>query len=138
MVARRRLVVILVLLLGCTTEEWRNADLQLDITGASWDTEEVARLCVVGVGILEEAMAAGRIGYTGVPDDIEITLTVDLLEESDTDGSGVRSGRAGPISFADGDWQTTPWEVCEGDCPACTTAGEREESGGRLLAVRFQ
>jgi hypothetical protein len=127
------------LLAGCTTEEWRNADLQLDIFGASWDTEERARLCVEGVGILEEAMAAGRIGYTGVPDDIEVVLTVDLLDGDDTSSAGLRQGRAGPISFADGDWQGVDWTVCDGDCPACTSGGDaRADAGGLLLAVRFQ
>ena len=131
--------LLALLLIGCTTEEWRNADLQLDIFGASWDTEERARLCVEGVGILEEAMAAGRIGYTGVPDDIEVILTVDLLDDDDTSGVGKRRGRAGPISFADGDWQGVDWEACEGDCPACTSGGDdRAQAGGRLLAVRFQ
>lgn len=139
MVAGRGLSLLALLLVGCTTEEWRNADLQLDIVGASWDTEDRARLCVEGVGILEEAMAAGRIGYTGVPDDIEVVLTVDLLDADDTSGAGVRQGRAGPISFADGDWQSVDWEVCEEDCSGCTSGGEaRAEAGGRLLAVRFQ
>jgi hypothetical protein len=127
------------LLAGCATEEWRSADLQLDISGTDWDTEERARLCVEGVGILEEALAAGRIGFTGVPDDIAVTLTVDILTDADdSDGAGVRRGRAGPVSFAEGDWQAAEWEACEGDCPACTTSGERASFGGRLLAVRFQ
>ena len=136
--AGRRLILQALLLAGCTTEEWRNADHQLDIFGASWDTEERARLCVEGVGILEEAMAVGRIGYTGVPEDIEVVLTVDLLDEDDTSGAGLRRGGAGPISFADGDWQGVDWQVCEGDCPACTTSGDaRTAAGGQLLAVRF-
>ena len=126
------------LLMGCTNQTWSNADLQVDITGTTWDTEERARLCVEGVGVLEEAMATGRIAFTGIPDDTEVVLIVDVLIDGDTGGSGSRRGRAGPISFADGSWQTTAWQDCKGDCPACTTAGSRAESDGQLLAVRFQ
>ena len=89
-------------------------------------------------------MAVGRIGYTGVPEGIEVSLTVDILAEADTGQgavSGARVGRAGPVSFADGAWQTTAWVPCEAgeDCTACTTdSGNRAEEGGLLLAVRFQ
>ena len=138
MVARRGIAPLLILLSGCVTEEWSRADLQLDITGAHWESEARARLCVDGVGNYEEAMAAGLIGYTGVPEDIEVVLTGDILDDSETSGAGIRLGRAGPISFADGDWQAVAWEECDGDCPACTTSGERVDSGGLLLAVRFQ
>ncbi len=142
MVARRGVALLALLgsmaLTGCATEEWRSADLQLDVTGTDWDTEERVRLCVEGVGILEEALAAGRVGFTGLPEDAEIILTVDILEDSDADGAGVRRGRVGPISFAESDWQTVEWEDCEGDCPGCTASGDRAASDGRLLAVRFQ
>jgi hypothetical protein len=137
-VCRVGIIFLAVLLSGCAIEEWRNADLQLDVSGTDWDTEERVRLCVDGVGILEEALASGRVGFTGLPEGIEITLTVDILEESDDEGVGVRRGRAGPVSFADGDWQSVEWAECEDDCTACTASGERAESGGRLLAVRFQ
>lgn len=142
MVSHRGLVLIAWLgclaLPSCVTEEWRSADLQLDVTGTDWDTEERVRLCVEGVGIQEEALAAGRVGFTGLPEDIEITLTVDILEDSGAGGAGVRRGRAGPISFTEGVWQAAEWEDCEGDCPGCTASGDRAASDGRLLAVRFQ
>ena len=142
MVSHRGLVLVAWLgclaLPSCVTEEWRSADLQLDVTGTDWDTEERVRLCVEGVGIQEEALAAGRVGFTGLPEDIEITLTVDILEDSGAGGAGVRRGRAGPISFTEGVWQAAEWEDCEGDCPGCTASGARAASDGRLLAVRFQ
>ncbi len=142
MVTHRGLILVAWLgslaLTGCVTEEWRSADLQLDVTGTDWDTEERVRLCVDGVGLQEEALAAGRVGFTALPEDIDITLTVDILEDSGADGAGIRRGRAGPISFTAGDWLTAEWEECEGDCPGCTASGERAASDGRLLAVRFQ
>jgi len=133
-----RWVLPLLLLLGCTVEEWRNADLHLDITDMSWSDEDRIRICVDGAGIHEEALGAGRAAFTGISAGAPVSVTVDLLEE-DSSSLGIRLGRAGPISFEEPGWIEAPWEPCLEDCGACSSEGSLTQAGEPdwLLAVRF-
>ncbi len=126
-------MIWVVLWTGCSVEDWRSADLQLDIGGAPWGTEDRVRICVDGVGNLEEALGAGRVAFTGIPVQDEVTVTVDLLDEDEA-----RLGRAGPIVLRE-TWQRTEWSLCEEDCTACTASGTRAEGeASLLLAIRFE
>ena len=141
-----RAALALLLLPACTVEEWRNADLQLDVSGADWGGYDRARICVAGVGQHEAALGAGKLAFTGLPAGAPLAVTVDLLAESEdtASGAGVRVGRAGPIDLsADAPWAKTGWEECDpadDACDACAASGDLAAAGDPswLLAVRFQ
>ncbi|MCB9780852.1 MAG: hypothetical protein H6742_19950 [Alphaproteobacteria bacterium] len=129
------------LLWGCAVEDWRNADLQLEIAGVDPGTQAIVRTCVDGVGSRDAALGAGRVAFPGLPTDGDLTVTVDVLETADTGSDATRSGRAGPITFS-GDVivQQAAWTACDdADCPPCREAAAPVDTGaaGRLLAVRF-
>ncbi len=126
---------------GCGLEEWRNADLQLDVLGAELGEhpDEVrVRICVDGAGNAEEALGAGKLGFPGLPADQSLAITVDTLVE---DADELRGGRAGPITLGpDQPYATTAWSACAGaDCAACVAEGVLAAEGEPdwLLAVRF-
>ena len=132
--------LLLVVLAGCAVEDWRNADLQLDIDGIVFDgdpTETRVRICVDGVGNEESALGAGRVAFPAIPADIDVPVTVDTL--SDT-ADETRTGRAGPLTLdAATPYAATPWSACDpGDCAACQSAGDRAAAGDPdwLLAIR--
>ena len=126
----------------CGGEDWRNADLQLDILDADLGEhpDEVrVRLCVDGVGNHEEALGAGSVAFLGLPPDADAAITVDALSDSLDE---TRVGRAGPITLGDDQpWAETTWSPCEDeDCTACQSSGDRVAEGDPdwLLAVRFR
>lgn len=131
----------LVLLAACSTEEWRNADLQIDVVGADIHDEDLVRICVDEVGILEQAAGAGRLGFTGIPQGDDLVVTVDVIDEVDTGGVGTWRRRAGPTTIGPA---ASVVEVAVSDCAddacgLCMTAGEKAREGDPdwLLAVRF-
>lgn len=130
-------VAACVLLGACGLEEYRNADLQLDVVGAPASDEDRVRICVSGVGNREQALGAGRLAFAGLPAGEAAEVTVDLL---DAEGEA-RLGRAGPVVLdADEPWARTGWQDCTEDCVACVASGERAPAGEAdwLLAVRLE
>lgn len=142
MAARRGASALLLApaLAGCALEEYRNADLQLDVLGASLGErpdETRVRICVDGAGNAEEALGAGLLAFPGLPRGEALVVTVDTLAEG---ADETRSGRAGPVTLGEATpWAELPWEPCEGDCAACTATGALAAEGEPdwLLAVRF-
>ena len=121
---------------GCAMESWRNADHQVDISGAGLDDESVVRLCVPGAGMVEQAVGDGTVGFTGLQPEARISLTVDAL-----DGDDHRLGRVGPLEVTER-YAKADWAVCDpatDPCAACQTPGQPAPAGGPdvLLAVRF-
>jgi hypothetical protein len=137
---RQALPVWLLLLVACSTEEWRNADLQLDVRGAEIHDEDLVRICVEGVGILEQAAGAGRLGFTGIPQGDDLVVTIDVIDQIDSGGVGTWRARAGPVSIGpDAVLVEADVAECEDDCGLCMTAGEKAREGDPdwLLAVQF-
>lgn len=138
---RGGLAIAAALSAGCEVETWRNADLQVDITDAALGEGRDrlrARICVDGVGNAEEALAAGRIGFTGLPAGQPLTITVDTLSDTLDE---TRTGRAGPLALsADAPYSAEAWTPCEGEgCEACQASGDLAgpDEVDWLLAVRF-
>ena len=145
------------LCIGCTVQDWKPAELQLDIHGASLTDTDRIRICVEGYGMREAALGAGRVAFTGLPPDSELQITVDaLVSTGQTEDSGetvdLRSGRAGPVCLGPEDvWSTSDWTPCttegiddtglaaSGDCAPCQTPGDRVSNGESsvVLAIRF-
>jgi hypothetical protein len=126
------------LLSACGLEEWRNADVQLEIQGASLDTQASVRVCVAEAGTRNKALKAGRVAFPGLPDEGALTVTVDAFESEDTGFDAVRIGRAGPVLFEENGLQTTDWQDCQEDCEPCRQeASPADPDQSRLLAVRF-
>jgi len=136
--SRARAALAACVLVSCGPSDWRNADVHVDVSGVTWSDTDAVRLCLGGVGVHEEALATGRVAFTGVPVGADGTLLIDLL---DPDDDSLRTGRAGPLSLdADTPWQPADWSDCDGaDCAACTSQGERAAAGDDswLVAVRF-
>lgn len=131
---------------GCEIEQWRNADLQLEVTGAALHSTDLVKVCVEDVGARTVALGAGRVGYPGLPLEGALTVTVDVLAEGQDTGldddtgatEAVRLGRAGPVTFDGTALIEAAWQPCEGDCTPCRQAAIAvDEADNRLLAVRF-
>lgn len=139
-------LLLLPALAACEVEDWRNADLQLDVTGADLVSTDLVKICVEGVGSRQVALGAGRAAYPGLPAEGALTVTVDALSAAEDTGSGdtgdsgtVRLGRAGPVEFDGLSLLETAWEPCQdGACEPCREAAVPvDETETRLLAVRF-
>ena len=131
--------LLLLTLAACEVEQWRNADLQLEVQDAALDSSTLIRMCVAGVGSRDVALGAGATAYPGLPDAGPVVLTVDALVEGEDSGSpAVRLGRAGPVTFEDELRLEVAWEDCTEDCEPCReTSVLVEDAQTRLLAVRF-
>ena len=138
----------LLVLSGCAVEEWRNADLQLDIASALPSTAEQVRVCVDGAGVRDHGAATvGRFAVPGVPTVRPAVVTVQVLiaGSEDTGATGDASfviGQAGPATLESDAAYTkaTYTEYTAGEGPSLcdvtgSFAGDEEESW--LLAVRF-
>ena len=138
------------LAVGCYSEVWTNADVQLDITDAPWLSTDRARVCIEGVGIVERALRSGHVAVAGLAPDEAVTVTVDLFdgssdlepEASGAEALGIRMGRAGPIVVgSDGLHESIKWEPCDPkqSCSGCSVQETNSDASDNswLLAVRF-
>ncbi len=142
--SRARAGLLGLALSGCDAglEEYRNADLQLEVLDAALGEhpDEVrVRICVEGAGNAEEALGAGRVGFPGLPAGQDLLVTVDALDDEVEE---LRTGRAGPVTLgASAPWVEQTWTSCEDEaaCEACTATGALAAEGEPdwLLAVRF-
>lgn len=144
------------LLAACTREEWRNADLQLEVPSPLPAQADQVRLCVDGVRHRTVGAGGERYALPGLPASQDALVTVDVLvapadaESADTGSAeALCVARAGPVTLG----AARPWAEAElavftegGDdesCPACPepctslAAGENAEEDTWLLAVRF-
>jgi len=125
----------LFLVLGCASPDWRNADLQIDVTGRTLSDEAQVRICVEGAGEREQAIGAGTMTFPGLPAQGTLRVQVDLLDEE------MRLARAGPTLLGeDADYARLSWRDCGSDCSLCEDdgPGAAEGADNRLLAVRFR
>ena len=124
----------LVLMVGCAGPDWRNADLQIDVSGLEIHDQDRVRICVQGAGQRELAVGAGRMSFPGLPGTGELSIRVDLMDED------LRLARAGPTTLGlVADHAVLQWQGCTTDCVLCEDPGRGAEDGvkSRLLAVRF-
>lgn len=122
------------LMMGCGGPQWRNADLQVDVSGLSTSDEDRVRVCVTDAGIHERAIGAGSTSFPGLPAEGPIEVTVDLIDADQ------RVARAGPVTLGqDDDYAHIKWRSCEDDCTICSDDGRGAVAGSdnRLLAIRF-
>ena len=133
-------------LAGCGVEEWRNADLQLDVLSALPDTAEQVRVCVDGAGVRElGAAAVGRFAVPGVPMSRPAIVTVQVVVSGGEDTADAQPqiiGQAGPVTLeADAPYASTAYnDYTAGEGPSlCEVTGSfaEEEEESWLLAVRF-
>lgn len=140
------------LAVACGREEWRNADLQLDIDAPVPTGTGEVRVCVQGQGIRTVGAAGDLYAVPGLVAGGDVSVTVDALSLSG-EGAGVVLGRCGPVDLGPGTpWRREPW-MTWGDStqdtsdtgalvPApepCTASGSfaPDEEDSWLLAVRF-
>jgi len=119
---------------ACAVEDWRSADLQLDVTGAELSDTQRMRVCVAEAGTHVAALQSGRLAFAGLPVDGALTVTVEAVTDDLTP-----TGRVGPISLDDATpWVEASWSDCD-DCEPCTATGSLVAEGdpSRLLGVRF-
>ena len=122
------------LMMGCGGPQWRNADLQVDVSGLSTSDEDRVRVCVTDAGIHERAIGAGSTSFPGLPAQGPIEVTIDLIDADE------RVARAGPVTLGQGDdYAHIKWRSCEEDCTICSDSGRGAVAGSdnRLLAIRF-
>ena len=121
---------------ACVVEEWRNADVHLDVIGSDLHDEDRVRICVEGIGNREQALGAGRLAFSGLPLGSPVVVVVDALGEQEES----RRGRVGPVELdEENPWAEAVWNICEDGCQACAAEGElvREGDGDWLLGIRF-
>jgi hypothetical protein len=148
---------LILLLFGCAREEYRNADLQLDILAPQPAWADRVRVCVEGVRARTFGAGAGRYAVPGLPvgELAEVTVQV-IVEAQDPAGETgleqlIAAGSTARVSLS----ESTPWLETELelyahsaqealDCTGCpepchtdTQAAESEEESW-LLATRFQ
>jgi hypothetical protein len=117
-----RLPVWLVLVSACAPD-WKNADLQLDVTGFPFADDDRISVCVEGVGLLESAATTGVLAYPGIPPTFPHTVAVANDE-----------GLGGSVEFPAKGYRSI--EAGEQSIAACP--GSRADEGtGLLLAVRL-
>ena len=121
-------------MVGCGGPQWRNADLQVDVSGLSTSDEDRVRICVRDAGIHERAIGAGSTSFPGLPAQGPIEVTIDLIDGDE------RMARAGPTTLGQGDdYAQIKWTSCDDECSICSDDGRGApaDSDNRLLAVRF-
>ncbi len=157
MSSARLALIALLTLAGCTREEYRNADLQLDILDIQPAYAERIRVCVEGVRSRTMGAGGGRYALPGLPPDRLAEVTVDVLVEIGTDTQDdtgldalVTVASTGRVSlsadepwrqvelehFADGADAAQDCSECPEPCRTNTNAAPTEEDSW-LLATRF-
>ena len=142
---------------GCAREEYRNADLQLDIRAIQPAIADRVRLCVEGVRTRTVGAGGGRYAVTGLPMGQPAVVAVDVLVEAQggtTDDRGLEElitvASTGWVSMsASQTWLEAELELyaeseqaaqdcadCPQPCTTSTNAAETEEESW-LLAARF-
>jgi hypothetical protein len=128
------------LLLGAAcADDWRTADLQLDVTGAGLSDEDAVRVCVTGVTVHEEALGAGRVAVTGLPLEGELEIRVSAFSGDDEDRVSAIGGAAGRLSD-EAPYASVPFEACAAGCEPCVVQGDgrvAEGEAARVLVLRF-
>jgi hypothetical protein len=145
----------LLLLGACTREQYRNADLQLDILGALPSHADRVRICVEDLRSRTVGAGGDRYAVPGLPVGEPATVIVDALVEREGGDSGlldlITVARSTQVTFTGDDpWLETELEVfaddaeqawacngCPTPCGVTATAAETEEESW-LLTVRFQ
>ena len=126
--------IALLLLVGCAGQDWRNADLQIDVSGWEISDEDRVRICVEDAGQKEQAVGAGSMSFAGLPAQGELRIWVDLIADDE------RLARAGPTQLGESqDFATLQWAACQAACQPCEDDGRgaSKTDKSRLLAVRF-
>ena len=82
MSSARRLLPAVLVLTGCAREEYRNADLQIDILAAQPGHADRIRICVDGVRTRTVGAGGGRYAVPGLKVDSAVTVSVDVLVEA--------------------------------------------------------
>lgn len=152
-----RALPLALLLTHCAREEYRNADLQLDIDAPLPAVADRVRIC--SEGVRSRTMGAGgeRYALPGLPMDQPAEVVVDVLAEiddagqDDTGGDALISvartvrvtlGASEPYlhttleTFATTDEEIETCEACLEPCRTSTAAPTEEDSW--LLTVRFE
>lgn len=130
-------VLSLILLVACSSVEYRAADLQLDLPGPLPEGAEQVRLCVDGVGTETfGARESGRFALTGLPAGQAIDVVVDVVGEDEL----LAQARVSEL----GGWSVGELEDCAPDsgmvpCQPCSARGQWAEKGedSWVLALRF-
>jgi hypothetical protein len=118
---------------GCGSEDYSPADLQLDVSAAVPADAETLRVCVSGRGVHEQGAGNGRAAVTGLAAEGSVTVQVDILDEA-----GALIAQTAPVVLDD----DAPWAEAQlaASDTACSADGAPAPEGSdtRLLAVRFQ
>ena len=126
--------LILLLLLGCSENPQRTADLQLELAGIQPSDAMQVRLCVEGVG--ERTLGArltGRYAFPGLPAGVPLDVTADVLDDL---GEVLAQGIGEQVEgWTQGTLVDCTIEICTPCSAEGQPAGEGEPDW--LLAVRF-
>ena len=127
-------MLALLIWLGCVSTEYREADLQLDLSGEVPEEADRLRICVDGAGAREVGQRfSGLYSFTGLPPGAPLDIAVELISEA----SGLVLARAEVLDvtgLVEGELSS-----CEGDCERCRVEGSLVPAGQPdwLLAVRL-
>lgn len=129
-----RRTLIVVGLMGCQGSPAKSVDLQLDVRSSLPSAASAVRVCVMDGVSTRFAAASGNYAVTGLSVDVVHTVTVDVMDASDT----VIASTSGIL--LNYPYNDASLEMCEGvSCTPCTTSGSIPVEGDwtHTLGVRF-
>ena len=132
---RRRLIPIVLLVVGCGVGDRKVADLQLDIEGVTLIDTDKIRVCVLGTMIHETTVGDGRIAVSGLPMNDPVQLTVSALHGEHSNG-GIETIMLDEST----PWVSAPWIECDTPCEPCSIEGTQTNhtpTNTRLLAIHL-
>ena len=113
---------------GCA-DDWSHADIQLDVSGAPWQSNSRLRACVTGQSIHEATLQRGLIiiDFLSFPTELRLQLLPPA-------GEGDRPMFELEQSLSQSEYTHTEWATCN-DCSPCETS--LGTSGDSTLAIRL-
>jgi hypothetical protein len=122
------LIPSLLLFLGCA-DDWSHANIQLDVSGAPWQSNSRIRSCVTGQSIHETTLQTGLIiiDFLSLPAELSLQL---LPPEGEGDQPIFELEHA----LTQAEYTQAEWISCS-DCSPCETS--LGTSGDSILAIRI-
>ena len=124
-----------VMAIGCGPGDRRQADLQLDVAGASLIDTDWIRVCVEDALIHETPLGDGRVAIPGLPAEGALQVSVHAISAEES------SGKTEPTLLdTQTPWAEVNWNTCSTPCTPCNIekrSDQKSVDSERLLSIHF-